>query len=211
MVIVSIQGEDPGYEQLPLGYYDRKRPESLEVTSTRNFIIDTNRGTDIIRTEVLPSDAFSSVAILDIIENSTESILTPLSGGRLHIKASGNCGDEGYIKIHAYAADNHNLSDTVTVLVTNQGTDCPITNTGLVDKNNQPLFYPNPATEKIYFSKILDSRSLIKIFDNQGRKVFQTDLRSGNEISMKKFQSGFYIIGLLKPDGTYLTEKMQKN
>ncbi len=211
MVIVSIEGEDPGYEQLPLGYYDRVRPESLNVTSTRNFIIDTNLETDIIRTEILPSNAFSTVAILDVIENTTESILTPLSGGRLHIKASGICGDEGYIKIHAYAADNHALSDTVTVQVTNQGTDCPSTSAKLVDINGQPLFYPNPATEKIYFSKSLDSISLIEIFDNQGKKVFQTDLRGGHEISVEKFQSGFYVIGLIKPDGTYLTGKMQKN
>jgi len=211
MVIVSLEGEDPGYEQLPLGYYDRVRPEILNVTSTRNFIIDTNLGTDIIRTEILPSNAFSTVAILDVIENTTESILTPLSGGRLHIKASGICGDEGYIKIQAYAADNHALSDTVTVLVTNQGTDCPSTNATLVDINGQPLFYPNPATEKIYFSKSLDSMSLIEIFDNQGRKVIQTDLRNGHEISLGKFRAGFYIIGLMKPNGTYLTRKMQKN
>ncbi|WP_372948722.1 T9SS type A sorting domain-containing protein [Mariniphaga sp.] len=211
MVIVSIEGEDPGYEQLPLGYYDRVRPESLNVTSTRNFIIDANLETDIIRTEILPSNAFSTVAILDVTENTTESILTPLSGGRLHIKASGICGDEGYIKIHAYAADNHALSDTVTVLVTNQGTDCPSTSAKLVDINGQPLFYPNPATEKIYFSKSLDSISLIEIFDYQGKKVFQTDLRGGHEISVEKFQSGFYVIGLIKPDGTYLTGKMQKN
>ncbi len=211
MVIVSVTGEDPGYEQLPIGYYDRKRPENLEVTSTRNFIIDTNRGTDVIHTEVLPSDAFSTVAILDVIENTTESILTPLSDGRLHIKASGNCGDEGYIKIHAYAADNHSLSDTLTVLVTNQGTDCPTTNADLVDNNGKPLFYPNPATEKIAVSRSLDSRSLLEIFDNQGRKVLQHTLKNGYEISVEKFQSGFYIIGLLKPDGTYLTGKMQKN
>ncbi len=211
MVIVSFEGEDPGFEQLPLGYYERKRPESLEVTSTRNFIIDTNRGTDVIRTEILPSDAFSTIAILDIIENTTESILTPLSGGRLHIKASGNCGDDGYIKIHAYAADNHALSDTVTVLITNQGTDCPTTNSSLVDKNGQPLFYPNPVTEKLIISRSLDSSSVLELFDNQGRKVLQHTLKSGYEIPVSEFNPGLYIIGILKPDGTYLTGKMQKN
>lgn len=211
MVIVAFSGDNPGYEQLPLGYFDRKRPDSMWVTSTRNFIIDIHHGSDIIRTEVLPEDAFSTVAILDVIENTTESILTPLSGGRLHIKASGNCGDEGYIKIHAYAADNHELSDTVTVEVTNQGTDCPSTSAELMEKNGQPLFFPNPATERIYISKTLDRCSLIEIFDNQGRKVFQDYLQNGYEIPIEAFNPGLYIIGVLKPDGTYLTGKMQKH
>ncbi|MCA1759217.1 MAG: T9SS type A sorting domain-containing protein, partial [Bacteroidales bacterium] len=211
MVIVSVQGEDPGYEQLPLGYYDRVRPDSLNVTSTRNFIINANLGTDIIRTEILPADAFSTVAILDVIENTTESTLTPLSGGRLHIKASGICGDEGHIKIHAYAADNHALSDTVTVVVTNQGTDCPTTNATLVDKNDQPLFYPNPATEKIFLSSSIDSRSWVEIFDSQGKKVVQHFLGHDYEIPVKEFNPGIYVIGILYPDGTYLTGKIQKN
>lgn len=211
MVIVSFEGKAPGFEQLPIGYYDRKRPESLEVISTRNFIIDTNRGVDIISTKVLPSEAFSTEAVFDVIENLTESILTPLQGGRLHIKASGKCGDEGYIKIHVYAADNHNLSDTVAVLVNNQGTDCPTTNTSLVGKNGQQLFYPNPVTEKLIISGSFDSRSVLELFDNQGRKVLQHTLKSGYEIPVSKFKPGLYIIGILKPDGTYLTGKMQKN
>jgi len=211
MVIVSFQGDDPNYEQLPLGYYDRRRAESLEVTSTRNFIIDTNQGTDVIRTEVLPSDAFSTAAILNVIENTTESILTPLSGGRLHIRASGNCGDEGYIKIHAFAVDNHALSDTVTVLVTNQGTDCPVTSAGLMDNNGQPLFYPNPANEKIFLSSSIDSRSWVEIFDSQGKKVVQHFLGHNYEIEVKEFNPGIYVIGILYPDGTYLTGKIQKN
>jgi hypothetical protein len=210
MVIVSIEGDDPGYEQLPLGYYDRVRPESLNVTSTRNFIIDTNLGTDIIRTEILPSDAFNTVAILDVIENTTESILTPLSGGRLHIKASGNCGDDGYIKIHAYAVDNHAVNDTVIVLVTNQGTDCPVTSNGLVEKKSHPLFYPNPATDKIYLNKSLDSESLIEIFNSLGGKVNEQYLNNGYEMSVKEFNPGIYVIGILNPDGTYLTGKIQK-
>lgn len=211
MVIVSFQGDDPNYEQLPLGYYHRKRAESLEVTSSLNFIIDTNRGTDVIRTEVLPSDAFSTLAIIDVIDNTTESILTPLSGGRLHIRASGICGDEGYIKIYAYAADNHALSDTVTVVITNQGTDCPSTSVGMAEKKSQPLFYPNPATGKIYLNSNLDSRSWVEIFDSQGRTVVQHLLGQDYEISLKEFNPGIYVIGILYPDGTYLTGKIQKN
>jgi hypothetical protein len=210
MVIVHFKGDDPGYEKLQLGYWDRKRPESLKVFSTRNFIINTNKGTDVISTEVLPADAFSAVAVMDVIENTTKSILTTLSGGRLHIKASGICGDEGNIVIRVYAADNHELSDTVTVQITNQGVDCPATAIGDLPEGNQILFYPNPATEKIYLNASLDSRSKIEITDSSGRTVFRNDLNNGHEIQVKHFNPGLYIIGILKPDGTYLSGKFQK-
>jgi hypothetical protein len=210
MVIVSFKGDDPGYEKLPIGYYDRKRPESLKVSSTRNYIIDTNRGTDVISTEVLPTDAFSAVAVLDVIENTTQSIITPLSGGRLHIKASGKCGDEGIIKIHVYASDNHELSDTVTVQVSNQGIDCP--STGIADKDVKDLnlFYPNPVSEKIFINKNLDGHSFIQIFDNTGKVVHQNYLDISYEIPVKAWKSGLYIIRVTKPDNGSLSGKIQK-
>lgn len=210
MVIVSFKGDDPGYEKLPLGYWDRKRPESLKVFSTRNFLINTNRGTDVISTEVLPADAFSAVAVMDVLENKTKSVLTTLSGGRLHIKASGVCGDEGNIVLRVYASDNHELCDTVTVQITNQGIDCPATGTGDFADGNKVLFYPNPANEKIYINTSLDSRSKIEITDSLGRTVFRNDLNNGYEIKVSNFNPGLYIIAILKPDGTAISEKFQK-
>jgi hypothetical protein len=210
MVIISVQGDDPGYEQLPLGYFDRLRPDSLQVTSTRNFIIDTDRGTDVIRTVVLPSEAFNPVAVLDVIENTTKSILTPLSGGRLHIKGSGTCGDEGYIKIHVYAADNHELSDTVTVQVINQGTNCPVTSSELTGLQGGNLFYPNPVSETLNLNKNLDSRCYVQLFDNSGKVVYQNYLHHGYQISVEALKPGMYVIGVLKPDNTYISEKIQK-
>jgi chitodextrinase len=210
MVVINFKGDNPDYEKLPLGYWDRKRPESLKVFSTRNFIINTNKGTDVISTEVLPSDAFSAVAVMDVLENNTKSILTTLSGGRLHIKASGVCGDEGNIVLHVYASDNHELSDTVTVQITNQGVDCPATGIGDFADGNNVLFYPNPATEKIYINSSLDSRSKLEITDSSGRTVFRNDLNNGYEIRVSNFNPGLYIIGILKPDGTTISGKFQK-
>lgn len=211
MAVITFTGSDPGYEQLPLGYFDRKRPESLSVTSTRNFIIDTNRGSDVISTEVLPDDAFSSSAILDIIENNTESIITRLAAGRLHIKASGKCGDEGEIKIHVYAADNHELFETVTVQVTNQGTDCPSTGTGILELANTTLFYPNPATERITFNKNLATETIVEIYDQQGKKILLRKLDKGYEIPVAFLKPGLYILKAITPDGKTATSKMQKN
>lgn len=210
MVIISMQGEDPGYEQLPLGYYDRIRPDSLKITSDRNFIISNDGGTDIIRTVILPSDAFSTAAVIDVIENTTESTLNPLSGGRLYIKGSGICGDEGYIRIHVYAADNHELSDTVTVQVTNQGINCPVTSSELIDLEGGNLFHPNPVKEILYMNKNLDNRCYIQLFDDAGRVIYQNYLNKGYEIPVSALQPGMYVISVLKPDGKYISDKILK-
>lgn len=209
MVIVAVKGENPNYEKLPLGYYPRVRPDSLIITSGRDFLIDTHRGTDVISTEVLPDSAFSTAAVIDVIENTTESILTPLSNGRLHIKGSGICGDDGYIMLHIYAADNHDLSDTVTVTITNQGLDCT-TAVGDLQKADNVLFYPNPANEKLFFDNQLDSQSVLKIYNSKGQLVIEKKLSDGYEVTVKYLKPGLYIVGVLKPDGTFSTDKLQK-
>jgi hypothetical protein len=211
MVIVSFKGEDPEYNRLPLGHFERKRPESLKVTSSRNFIIDTNRGIDVIRTEVLPSDAFSTSAIIDVLENTTKSTLTPLSGGRLHIQTSGLCGDEGYIRVFAFAADNPELNDTVLITVSNQGTGCPVTEAAIIENSHELIFYPNPASEKIFINTSIESRSLLQITDVNGKVVYKKSLEDGYEISVKDFRAGMYIVGIIKPEGTFVTAKFQKH
>jgi hypothetical protein len=210
MVIISFTGEDPGYTPLPLGHFERIRPDSLKVTSSMNFNMTTNQAIDIIRTEVLPSDAFSTSAIIEVIENTTKSTLTPLSGGRLRIQASGVCGDEGYIKIFAYAADNPELNDTVVVTVSNQGTGCPVTSAELTESGNEIIFYPNPATDKIYIHTGIDSRSQLQITDANGKVVYRDSLKEGYEIPVKEFRAGLYILWILKPEGTLITGKFQK-
>jgi|GEM_PF-1616940 len=210
MVIISFKGENPEYTPLPFGHFERIRPDSLKVTSALNFNINTNRGIDIIRTEVLPLDAFSTSAIIEVIENTTKSTLTPLSGGRLRIQTSGICGDEGYIKIFAFAADNRELNDTVVVTVSNQGTGCPVTDADLTENGNENFFYPNPASEKININPAIDSRSQLKITDANGKVVYRNNLESGYEIPVKEFRAGLYILSIIKPGGSLITGKFQK-
>ena len=210
MVVLAIKGEDPGYEQLPLGYFERKRPETLEVTSTRDFIIDTNRGTDVIQAIIQPSDAFSTEAIIDVIENTTQSILTPRPEARLHIKASGVCGDEGHILLHVYASDNHELSDTVKVVITNQGIDCPVTHSDLIDKESGKLFYPNPASNTVRVNPTFDGETYVQLFDISGKVIFQNYLNAGYEIDVSNLRPGMYLIGFMKPDGTFIRDKLIK-
>ena len=210
IVIVNFRGEDPGYEQLPLGYFERKRPESLSITSTRNFLIDTNRGSDMISTQVLPADAFNATAVIDVVENTTQSILTPFSGGRMHIKGSGICGDDGHITFYIYAADNHELNDTVTVYVTNQGTGCPTTGAELIGDGTGIMFYPNPVSDKLHINKTLDSRCYVQVIDINGKSIYQNYLENSYEIPVSGLKSGIYILGVFKPDGSYVSGRFMK-
>ncbi|MEZ5105613.1 MAG: fibronectin type III domain-containing protein [Draconibacterium sp.] len=211
MVVISVNGDDPEYEKLPLGYFDRERPDSLKITSNKNFSIDTNRGTDVITVQVFPEEAFSTAAILDVIENTTESILTPLSGGRLHIKGSGACEGNGYIKIHIYAADNHELSDTVVVTVSNQGTDCPSTGITEWDNSGGPLFYPNPTADMVYFNRNIDGKSQLQVYSSSGEIIINRKLNTNYKISTGNLASGIYFISIRTSDGKYFSGKLQKH
>lgn len=210
MVIVSITGEDPGFVKTQHGYYNRKRPESLIINTTRNGILDTHRGTEVITPSVLPTDAFSTGVVYDIIENNTQCILTPLSNSRLHIRASGVCGDNGTMKIVFYASDNHELRDTVIIRVSNQGIDCPVTGFDNIASGSGILFFPNPVNDRIYLNTKTDHRSKVEIYDSMGRLVDSTQTIGENEIPVKELPSGLYILMVTDPTGNRKTGKFQK-
>ncbi len=210
MVVVSVKGNDPGFVKTAHGYYNRKRPETLIINTTRNAIIDTHRGTEIITPQVLPTDAFSTGVVYNIIENTTQSILTPLSNSRLHIRASGVCGDNGTMKIVYYASDNHDLRDTITIRISNQGIDCPVT--GISDINGELgiLFSPNPVSEKLILNPGIDGRSKVEIHDSMGRLVASKRMEYSYEIPVQGLTPGLYILSVIDPDGLRRTGKFQK-
>jgi hypothetical protein len=210
MVIISVKGEDPGFVKTPHGYYNRKRPESLIINTTRNGIINTNRGTEVITPLVLPADAFSTGVVYNIIENTTQSILTPLSNSRLHIRASGVCGDNGEMKIVFYASDNHDLRDTVIIRISNQGTDCPVTSISNLVTEGGILFSPNPVNDRLILNPGIDGLSTLEIHDSIGRLVISKRLEHTHEVPVKSLKPGLYILTVTDHFGIRETGKFQK-
>lgn len=207
LVIVSVKGEDPEFIKTPHGYYNRIRPDSLIINTTRSGIIDTPRGTEMITPQVLPTDAFNIGVSYQIIENTTQCIITPLSNSRLYIRTSGICGDNGEIKIVFYASDNQELRDTVIVKVSNQGIDCPVTGINNISLKGGILFSPNPVFDRIILNSKIDANSKLHIHDSMGRLVISKQIEHSYEVSVKDQTPGLYFLTIIDPYGNRETCK----
>ena len=205
MVLISAQVDDPGYEKLPLGYFTRKRPQTLNVSDDGEGII-TYRELLTVTAEVGPAEVFSNVALFEILENDTQSGLRTLSGNRLQIVGSGIEGDEGIIRIKVTAADNPDLSEIIEIIVLNQ-----VVSVNDVGDGNETLFYPNPADDAIYFGNNADAISKVELYTINGKKLLEKTMDAQNSLSLKSVMPGQYLVRVSFKDGTIRTRKLQKN
>lgn len=208
MVIISTKGQDPGFEVLPMGYYDRQLPESMNIYMKNGGNISVSLGSEVITATISPYSAFNPAVTFKILENPTESTFRQVSGNTLQIFGSGICGDGGIIKVVVIVNDNPAINDTISVNVTAQGSGCPTTSLDEIDQNNQPLFYPNPAGQKITFSSVLSSDTRVRIINPQGQVVLSKDLAAGREFGTSSMDSGMYVVNIIFPEGESYSEKL---
>ena len=211
MVIISVKGEDPGLDALPMGYYDRQLPESMNINLKNGGNISVSLGSEVITATISPYSAFNPGVTFKILENPTNSTFRQVSANALQIFGSGICGDEGTIKIAVIANDLPTLSDTISVNVTNQGSGCPTTSADRILMNNQPLFYPNPAGQTITFSSMLDKDTQIQIINPLGQIVLKRNLTAGNELGIDNMKSGLYVVNITLPRGESYSGKLLIN
>lgn len=76
---------------------------------------------------------------------------------------------------------------------------------------NAELFtvYPNPADQKIYFSKVQKPIQSLVIYDLNGRKVI-TEEGNATEINVGRLSQGVYVLKVNFDDATSLTKKLIK-
>lgn len=70
-------------------------------------------------------------------------------------------------------------------------------------------FYPNPASEFVYFSNH-DDISQTKIYDLNGKLVFEENIHSINKIDIANLNSGIYIIKFISRNGSMTYRKLVK-
>ena len=210
MVIISVKGEDPEFEALPMGFYDRQLPESMNIYLKNGGNISVSLGSEVITANISPYNAFNPGVTFRILENPTESTFRQVSPNALQIFGSGICGDEGTIKIAVTANDLPSISDTISVVVTGQGSGCT-TSIDEIQQNNQPLFYPNPAGKTITFSSMLASDTQIQIINPLGQIILKRNLASGNEFGIGNIESGLYVVNITLPQGRTFSEKLLIN
>ena len=209
MVIIAAKGSDPGFVQLPLGYFDRVRPTSISVDPLDGVEhINVTSGMVTYQASVLPENAFSRKVLFEVLENTTqESIIRELTGNRLRVRGSGVSNDDGYVRVKAYAFDNHDLSEEFVIHVTNQGVSVSADDITIAE---QFLFCPNPAREAIAINTFVMVGSRLEIFDLSGRRVLHTSLDSQYNINVSGLEAGVYIVQITTPDGNVLKSKLNK-
>lgn len=80
-----------------------------------------------------------------------------------------------------------------------------------VFKASEITFYPNPASDRVWFKGDLSLVSVINVYDMHGRIVLQ---QSGNqdvirEMDVNALERGAYIVEFIYPDGTSFRDKLQ--
>ncbi|MFT6279566.1 MAG: hypothetical protein ACJAU0_002397, partial [Flavobacteriales bacterium] len=80
-----------------------------------------------------------------------------------------------------------------------------------VFKASEITFYPNPASDRVWFKGDLSQVSVINVYDMHGRLVLQ---QTGNqdvirEMDINSLERGAYVVEFIYPDGTSFRDKLQ--
>ncbi|MCF8374484.1 MAG: T9SS type A sorting domain-containing protein [Bacteroidales bacterium] len=80
------------------------------------------------------------------------------------------------------------------------------------DSQNGVEIYPNPSSERVYIDFNANEFESIKLFDSWGQLLFESkNVQSGNfSVDISTYASGLYTIILMRKDGLFITEKIQK-
>jgi uncharacterized protein (TIGR02145 family) len=71
--------------------------------------------------------------------------------------------------------------------------------------SEEVIFYPNPATEKLYLKNNNYANSLIMIFDLQGKQVLSMQIDS-NPIDISNLEKGVYVVKLVCSENVLITK-----
>jgi uncharacterized protein (TIGR02145 family) len=71
------------------------------------------------------------------------------------------------------------------------------------------IFYPNPATEKLYIKNSMDAKAILVIIDIQGRQVLSKQIDS-NLIYISNLERGVYIVKLMSPVNVMVTKLIKE-
>ncbi|MDD6210226.1 MAG: T9SS type A sorting domain-containing protein [Bacteroidales bacterium] len=151
MVLYTFEGDDPRFDALPLGYFDRVKCEQLEIAGNRT--IEEPKGITKLTPKVSPDNAFLTTVKWELL-NETEvapAFTMSVNGlSELTLRATGACS--GKVRLRAYVADNPSVNELVEIDILNQGSSCCGTCVGMddTDGEKQISVYPNPAYDVIY-------------------------------------------------------------
>ena len=214
MVLYTFEADDPNFEKLPLGYFDRTLPQEIELTG--NFTIDANKGTTRVNVAVTPEEAFSKGIVWELsYDNNKHAEGHPLptlatATNSITVRASSGTVCNGTYNLKATLADNLKVSKSVEIVISNQESGCAVIGVEDAEIANT-LVYPNPAEDVIYVKTQLDYLATITIYNSVGMRVIaETSSEEVVELNVSSLVPGQYVVTIEENGVTNTTSFVKK-
>jgi len=204
MVLITFEADDPGLEALPLGHFERVKPQTLELEG--NTQITQNNGSTRINGIVGPEDTFAKGIIWEFSENNNPhaegmpfpTLATGSDFANIRItRTTPACNGSLWLK--GTLADNLEVSSSIEIVFTNQtSVDCeyPDDRIGIDESQAIASVYPTIANEALYVKAQSDAAT-ITIYNSIGVCVM-AETASGEltELNIAALAAGRYLVSV---------------
>jgi len=207
MVLYTFEANDPGFEKLPLGYFDRVKPQTIEFTGTP--AITANAGNTRITAVVTPADAFSTDVIWEISKDLNREIVAAglpfptmsISGAAVTLRATGGSGANmtracnGVFWLTATLADNPAVSSSLEITLSNQNSGCEYPKIGVdgAETGATVSVYPSLADEMLFVNTNTGDFSTVTIYSSIGIRIMaETSSEQVIEMNVSSLPAGQY-------------------
>jgi hypothetical protein len=190
MVILSFEGKDQNYKDIPYIYTPYKQVESVKVfvNQTPDTPLITKKGSSLkLGVTVLPTDAFLNTVDWKIIDNDATGAYLRGTSNK-YITASDTFVGAGTVSVVVTAFDKSHKSDTLQVVF-----NIP---TAVEEIGNEKIeIYPVPAQDYLNVKFPENVSGSLSIVDLNGKQLFVQEI-SGSEskINVSKYPKGVYLL-----------------
>ena len=203
MVLYTFEADDPGFEKLPLGYYDLNtiRGIRFEGIDADPFKIATKGGSTKVTAFVVPGTTTSPKAVKwDILREDNPHVLAENPLPSLTVGADGTYVDvnadvdgicDGSYFVRATLTSNSAITATQEIWIANQ-------NIGIdnIQTKQKTMIYPNPAENTLYVKTASNGKyAFLNIYNSTGARVM-TEMSASDliELNISNMAAGNYVI-----------------
>lgn len=184
MVLVHFTAADVEMRNLPLAYYPYPRIQEIEIPQG-NKTFSKPSETIPFSARITPTDSWDRQVVWTLQNNSGNFSITE-SGTFCYVTANRLENEADSLILRASSRDGE-VYDEVVLYLPNT------VDAATIQKRNELKIYPNPAQDLLTVE--INADDTIRIFNVNGAKVFEKDVRAGrNEINLKKLKQGIYTI-----------------
>ena len=177
MVLYTFEANDPEFEALPLGHFDRVLPQAVELTG--NTEITTNGGNTRITGIVSPEDAFSKAILWEFSESNNPHAtgkpfpIMAVGTDYAIIRANRGSTCNGSLWLKGTLVDNPAVSGSIEITFTNQTANCQYTEIGVdgAETGATVSVYPSLADETLFVNTNTGDFSTVTIYSSIGIRI----------------------------------------